>query len=95
MLKISHYLNYKGHFYLCVHQKTNTFSGRLRTILEVSGRFRRVVTSYNTNEMFFLIVEFERAAKIRKIAAYLFLVSLPVPDAYNIKLIRTICSVSC
>ena len=36
MLKIWHYLNYKGHFYLCVQWKTNA---RLRTFLEVSGGF--------------------------------------------------------
>ena len=41
-LKIWHYLNYKGHFYLCVQQKTNAF-------VEVYGAFgsfrtfRRVV----------------------------------------------------
>ena len=38
MPKIWHYLNYKGHFYLCVQRKTNAF-GRLRTILEVYGGF--------------------------------------------------------
>ena len=32
MLKIWHHLNYKGHFYLCEHQKTNAF-------LDFYGRF--------------------------------------------------------
>ena len=39
MLKICHYLSYKGHFHLFVQGKTNACFGRLRTILEVSGGF--------------------------------------------------------
>ena len=34
----------------------------------------------NANEMFFFIAEFERAAKIRKIAFYRFLISLLDPE---------------
>ena len=35
MLKIWHYLNYKGHFYLYVQRKANALFGRLWTLLEV------------------------------------------------------------
>ena len=35
MLKIWHYLNHKGHFYLCEKRKTNAY-------LDVYGRFREV-----------------------------------------------------
>ena len=34
----------------------------------------------SANEMFFFIAEFERAAKIRKIAVYRFLISFLVPE---------------
>ena len=43
MLKIRHYLNYKGHFYLCVQWKRMRFFGRLRTFLEVSGGFAELL----------------------------------------------------
>ena len=39
MLKIRHYLNNEGHFYLCVQWKMNAVSNVLRTLLEVSGGF--------------------------------------------------------
>ena len=43
MLKIWHYLNHKGHFYLSIQWKTNAFFGRLRTILEASGSFAELL----------------------------------------------------
>ena len=46
MLKIWDYLNYKGHFYLCVQRKTNAFLTRT----DAFGRFKRfcrVVKCYN------------------------------------------------
>ena len=41
---------------------------------------RKPLTTESTNKMFFFIPEFERTAKIRKIAVYRFLISFLVPE---------------
>ena len=46
MLKIWHYLNYTGHFYLHVQWKANAFLDVYGTFVSFR-RFRRVVTCYN------------------------------------------------
>ena len=49
MLKLKnwHYLNYIGHFYLCVQRKTNAFFDVYGDAFGSFRRFRRVVTCYN------------------------------------------------
>ena len=52
MLKLKnwHYLNYKGHFYLCVQRKTNAF-------LDVYGRFWKFQEVSQSGNMLQLGVE--------------------------------------
>ena len=49
----------------------------LLTVRTDNGKFNNVKVQ---TKCFFVIAEFERAAKIRKIAVYRFLISLPVPE---------------
>ena len=48
--------------------------------LVLSGKNYDLSISQSANEMFFFIDEFERSAKVRKIAIYRFLISLLVPE---------------
>ena len=41
--------------------------------------------AWSANEMFFIIAEFERAAKIRNVAVYRFLTTLLVPELQKLK----------
>ena len=48
MLKIWHYLNYKGNFYLCIQWKKNAFLDTYRCFGSFR-RFRRVLTCHCNN----------------------------------------------
>ena len=63
-LKNWHYLNYKGHFYLCVQRKTNAF-------LEVYGRFWKFQEVSQSCNMLQLGVE--RCSSISVLPADMFL----------------------
>ena len=59
-LKSWHYLNYKGHFYLCVQRKTNAF-------LDAYGSFCKFQEVSQSCNMFRLIHMYPAEAKVNNL----------------------------